>query len=147
MTSQTLSSPHDTDPRLIHEGATVRLTPPGPRPSPLPRADLADTLVVPLPKREGFFLPDTTHPDTMPVPPRPPQKFQPDTTGSPQPYPAPVPAGPKPRNLKVLVPLEREEPKGYVGQHRDPQGREGGSGYVGRHVRPSMLSRVFGGAR
>lgn len=99
MTTETLSGPHHTDPRLIHDGPTQLLPPPGPRPSPLPRPDLADTLITPLPSRQFVLLPDgLTDPGDAPPPPRP----------LPNPGPPPAPQG------KTLLPLP-------------PRGGEGGS--------------------
>src|SRR5687767_10735424 len=97
--TQTLS-PSDTGEILFTEDRTRDLTRlrNGPHPSPLPRADLADTVTLVEPMLGGFER--ATHPDTMPLPPPPPvpsgpqpKVFQPDAPSAPQPYPAPVPAG------------------------------------------------------
>lgn len=93
-----------------------------------------------LPRTIGV-VPELTHPDTMPVPPRPPTRlFQPDAPSSPQPFPAPVPAGPKPRT--ALVPMLRPAAPGEL--YADSRARRGlppmqrkPRGYVGRHRKAS----------
>lgn len=101
----TITTPAPYDTGEIHRAEpTQRL-----HPNPLRRPDAA-----PFDKTAEIYLPQTIgivdhgQPDTMPRPPRPTRpQYQPDAPSSPRPFPAPVPAGPKPSLAKVLVPLLR----------------------------------------
>lgn len=128
MTDVMTHSPEDTGSRLyLDEGATQRLTPPGPRPSPLPRPDLADTMAIELPHREFVLLPDALQDPTTIPPPRP----LPPTPG------------------KVLVPVARPADLGeYLVRRSVPYVMSPDRArHVPRHRRPSWLARRFGGAR